>query len=187
MIQVVCVNGKPGCGKTTFEELCIQELDEPWGTKTSTIDFIKKIAMEMGWDGNKTLESRAFLSDLKDLASRAPWGDVPLMQIKKFCNEKDFSLVQYNMAKHYTVYVFVDVREPENIKKLQDELGAISVLIRREAVENIETSNHADEEVFQYDYDITIDNNGTLEDLKKTVKNFIIDLRKFKGKEMWRF
>jgi hypothetical protein len=44
-------------------------------------------------------------------------------------------------------------------------LGAKSLIVRRTEAENSKKSNHADEEVLEYQYDIEIDNNGTLLDL----------------------
>ena len=77
MVKVVVINGRPGCGKTTFEQIC-QDMCKPNLSNfqeerivqvaiTSTVDFVKEIALNCGWDGSKTLENRRFLSDLKDL------------------------------------------------------------------------------------------------------------------------
>ena len=75
------VNGRPGVGKTTFEKMVQQRVGELNCTILSTVDFIKKIAEEAGWDGEKTPESRAYLSDLKDLFTK--WLDAPFKKIKE--------------------------------------------------------------------------------------------------------
>ena len=86
MIKVVVVNGRPESGKTTFEEKCkelvnasstfwLDENKRMMVDVISTVDFIKQIAIECGWDGVKTPRNRKFLSDLKDLLTE--WNDVP--------------------------------------------------------------------------------------------------------------
>ena len=53
MIKVIIVNGRPGAGKTTFEDIC-QALMGPYCRSRSTIDKIKEVAMRARWDGKKT-------------------------------------------------------------------------------------------------------------------------------------
>ena len=173
MKNIFIVNGSPGCGKTTFEEIAAAKLHQVYRPTLicSTIDFVKDIAKECGWDGTKTPQNRKFLSDLKDLLTE--WGDVPY---HKICDDLDlfyFHLDQYDVDPSCGV-VFIDCREPAEIKKLCDGLGAKSILIDRKDVdEEAKTSNHADNEVYNYDYDIIIDNNGSLKDLENNVVEFL--------------
>lgn len=81
-------------------------------------------------------------------------------------------LAYYQAGSHPHVF-FIDDREPEHIQRLKEKLNAVTVLIRRPGDENIETSNHADANVFSYWYDYTIDNNGTLEELEEKVRDFL--------------
>ena len=79
MVKVIICNGRPGVGKTTFQEMCQIYAREEWENKirvdiTSTVDFVKDIAKQCGWDGTKDLKNRKFLSDLKDLLTE--WNDV---------------------------------------------------------------------------------------------------------------
>ena len=74
-INVVVVNGSAGAGKTTFEEMCSFILG-PYYRSRSSIDKVKEIAKNCGWDGSKDLVNRKFLSDLKDLLTE--WDDVPM-------------------------------------------------------------------------------------------------------------
>ena len=161
MVKVVVVNGRPGVGKTEFERLCAERCNlsnrmdgfVPGCSLrvdiTSTVDFIKEVARFCGWDGVKTLENRKFLSDLKDLLT--DWNDVPYKMIVEHIKSLPVS---------QDWLVFVDCREPIEIQKLKERLNATTVIIRREEVENDEVSNHADAEVFSYDYDLTIFNNS---------------------------
>lgn len=72
--------------------------------------------------------------------------------------------------------VFVMCREPKEIQRIKDKYNALTVLIRREEMERQEQSNHADSEVFNYSYDLTIFNNSDIIDLSKKAKEFLIKL-----------
>ena len=178
MVKVVIVNGRPESGKTTFEWKCRELLGASstfWFNENkrtlidiySTIDFVKEIAKQCGWDGIKSPENRKFLSNLKDLLTQ--WNDIPYKKVietakhlceDKFCCPNDWIL-------------FVDCREPEEIQKLKERLNATTVLVRRLDDEVNETSNHADANVFEYEYDYTVKNYGDLSDLIVECVNFL--------------
>ena len=94
------------------------------------------------------------------------WADVPLKKIYeriqelKEIEDKDWIL-------------FIDCREPAEIQKLKERLNATTVLIRRPGDTDIQTSNHADSEVFNYNYDLTIWNDSDIIELEKKAKEFI--------------
>ena len=167
------VNGKPCSGKDTFVNFCLEELGA-FGKLISTVDFVKKIAIKCGWDGTKDSKNRKFLSDLKDLLTN--WGDVPytktLQEIKLFYYDLEYYDVENSGV------VFIMSREPEEISRFEKELGAKSILIRRNAVEFNEQSNHADSEVLNHKYHYIIDNNDTLEELKIKAQEFCNYIKK---------
>ena len=123
-----------------------------------------------GWDGTKTLKNREFLSNLKDLLTE--WGDVPYNKIVKEIALFDYTLNQYDIDGDKG-FVFVMCREPQEIKKFVDRLGAKTVCVRRKEAENAAVSNHADANVLDYEYDYYIDNNNTLEHLQIAAKHFL--------------
>ena len=169
-LKIVVVNGRPGSGKTTFEYI-IKKKMSAFCEMRSTVDLVKEIAMfYAGWDGNKDLKSRKFLSDLKDLLTK--FDNVPFNDIVRYKDIWEDDLVRYGVIEHPHV-LLVDSREPEEIQKFKDELGAVAVLIKRAAVEDEETSNHADANVFNFDYDWVIENNGSLEDLEQKTVDFL--------------
>ncbi len=168
MTKTYIVNGYPESGKTSFELFC-KDILEDRNYKValiSTIDPIKKIALTLGWDGVKDAKGRKFLSDLKDA-------------LELYC---DFS---YNYVKdiiessEYDV-IFVDSREPPQIKRFCDTLRAQSIIVKRQCLNNTEYSNHADINVENYEYDFTIYNTSSLESLRSTSAQF---LRKYDMKE----
>lgn len=169
MIKVVIVNGRPGAGKTTFEDIC-QALMGPFCRSRSTVDRIKEVAKRAGWDGRKTLESRKFLSDLKALCRE--FNDLPFQDIKRTLRLFKSDLVNYHVDGHDAI-LLVDSREPAEIQRFKDEMDAITVLIRRAAIEEETTSNESDENVFNFDYDYTIDNNGSIDDLRVVAEEFL--------------
>lgn len=165
-----------GVGKTTFEAKCKELVaanstfwyDEKQRMAVdiiSTVDFVKQIARECGWDGVKTPRNRKFLSDLKDLLTE--WNDVPFQKV--------FDHVMYLdvFAKGFDWLLFVDCREPTEIQKMKERLNATTVLVRRLGDEVNETSNHADADVFEYEYDYTIKNYGDLSDLVVECEAFL--------------
>lgn len=183
MVKVCVINGRPGSGKTTFEQMCQQLCKTNLTTGfqkgrivqvaiTSTVDFVKEIALKCGWNGQKTFENRRFLSDLKDLLTH--WNDIPYKKILEKVKQLDW------WARYGSLdwILFVDCREPAEIQKLKERLNATTVLIRREEVEFDETSNHADADVFYYDYDLTIYNNSDIIHLEDEARKFIEYMKK---------
>lgn len=184
MVKIVLVNGRPGCGKTTFEEQCKllkyyasfskKETEKrEYAVSISTIDVVKEIAEFAGWDGTKTPENRKFLSDLKKLL--VEWNDVPYQTIKKFIDEYD---------KTGRWIIFIDSREPEEIERFKKDYNATTLLIRRLGDEAIETSNGSDAGVFDYDYDYVIKNYGDLGDLREQAITFLeyLEEKEFYGR-----
>ena len=169
-LRVVIVNGRPNAGKTTFENLCAKVVGNAYCNRRSTIDKVKEIAAQAGWNGVKDARSRKMLSDLKDIFTE--YNDMPFNDILNFLDKWEDELSHYNVGYHPHI-LFVDDREPEHIDRLKKELNAITLLIRRPIIEDKETSNHADEEVFNYEYDWVINNDSSLEDLYTQAKVFV--------------
>lgn len=165
--HIFIINGSGGVGKDTFVELVSIEVNDilkKFHTviNFSSVDKVKEIAKEIGWDGKKTEKDRKFLSDLKVLTSN--YCDMPFESIKTKVNEF--------LKDEESRFLFLHIREPEEIARAVKEFGAQTVLVIRNSVKHI-TSNMADENVFNYKYDFVIDNNGTKEELNNKAKEFI--------------
>ena len=167
-MKTVVVNGFPQVGKDEFVRCCLSELGA-FGKLISTVDFVKKIATECGWDGTKDLKNRKFLSDLKDLLTN--WGDVPYKKTLQEINMFKFDLDCWDASDKGVVFIMC--REPKEIERFERELNAKSLLIRRASVEFEQQSNHADSEVLNHKYDYIIENNGTIDELKEKAKEFL--------------
>lgn len=165
--QIFIINGSGGVGKDTFVELVSIELNDilkKFHTviNFSSVDKVKDIAREIGWSGKKTEKDRKFLSDLKILTSE--YCDMPFKSMEKRVNEF--------LKDEESKLLFLHIREPEEIARAVKEFGAKTILVIRNAVKHI-TSNIADENVFNYNYDFVIENNGTINELNEKVKVFV--------------
>ena len=69
-------------------------------------------------------------------------------------------------------FLFLHIREPENIARAVMAFGAKSLLVKRSGLENI-TSNYSDANVDNYDYDFVIENNGGLNELELSAFEFV--------------
>ena len=176
-MQVVVINGMPRAGKDQFVQFCQEHMT--WCKNISTVDFVKQAANFCGWDGTKTPKNRAFLSDLKDLLTK--WDDVPFKKVKRAAENYNSEAISYDFDTD-EVLVFIHCREPEEIAKFVKEMNAKTLLIRRESVETTNQSNHADAEVFNYDYDYCVQNNGSLEELEQKAIAFLREI--FQGKDL---
>lgn len=173
MINVIVVNGPARVGKDTFVMYCLGQLG-PHGYQLSTVDLVKDLARQAGWDGVKTPEARKGLSDLKDLLTN--WLDTPFNEIKKKVNELEYMCEQYDLNPN-SIYLFVYCREPEEIQRIVDEFNAKTLIVRSSGLGIVQTSNHADENVYNYEYDYTIWNNEGLNELKESAINFLKEIK----------
>ena len=156
--QIYITNGMARCGKDTFAQI----LNEIVPTlKYSSIDKVKSIAKQCGWNGGKSEKDRKFLSDLKQLTTEY--------------SDMSFEDIRYNIDKfkHEDIYevMLIDIREPKEIEKAKKTFNAKTILIENNRVKNI-NSNNSDANVFDYTYDFVIQNNGTLDEFRNNIYKF---------------
>ncbi len=165
MKKIVCIlNGMGGSGKDTFANFVADIIPSK---HISIVEPPKKFARLMGWDGGKSEKDRKFLYELKHLM------DV--------YNDYNFQYVREEVEKFKaddnTNILFVDMRELYQIKRAKSEFDAVTVFIVRNNIKMI-TTNSADSQTLEdYQYDIYIDNNSSLEDLKEEAMKFVISLK----------
>lgn len=166
-------------GKDTFCDLCLNYMTARgiMGGKISTIDFVKRVATQVGWNGLKEPKDRKFLSDLKDLLTE--YNDAPFTIVEEQIRQTYFHFTKEMGVPEDKIVFFIHCREPKEIQKFVDRLGAETLIIRREEVEKLPQSNHADEEVLNYDYTYEINNNAGIDELEKEAIKFIDNLVKF--------
>lgn len=163
MKKVIILNGYPKSGKTAFE-LILARLTLV--LIRSSVDCVKEIAMKyFEWNGIKDEETRKFLSNLKRMFS------------------EEFDYIFQDLHKTYAKFMesdaellLIDSREPDEIRRLQQEFNAITVFVQRKNCQKI-MSNPSDANVENFKYDYYIDNNGTLEDLEQKAVELLSKLK----------
>ena len=180
--KVVIINGKPQSGKDTFCKYAQGYCDDDESANTliiSSVDPLKEMLTQLGWDGTKTDKIRDMLMDMKQLWVQNQDGPTMflfnnILEFHKACTGED------NI-------VFVHIREPEEIKKLVNALtgfesmgiDVISLLIIRESGEDTpnqpaETRRSDDEALINsYKYDVTINNDEDLIKLHELAAEFV--------------
>ena len=91
---------------------------------------------------------------------------------------RDFSKGDLQLGPKEPIF-FVHAREPKDLKRWKDEHGARALLIQRPNIEGV-YGNHADDQVFNYSYDYTLYNTGTLDELYELAQSFIEQIREEK-------
>lgn len=71
--------------------------------------------------------------------------------------------------------LFLHIREPKEIERAKVAFGAKTILIKRDNARQVK-SNQSDANVFEYSYDIIVNNNLDLIDLRNIAQEFIQDL-----------
>jgi hypothetical protein len=160
---VLIVNGKPRAGKDTFAML-LNKYERVY--KYSAIDKIKQIAIGCGWKGGKSEKDRKFLSDLKMLTTE--YSDVAF-------NDLLDKVMDFYDNKIHEHLLLIDIREPEEIQRAAEVFDAITVFIKNDNVPEI-TSNEADANVEDFEYDYYIENNGTIEEFEESIKTFYYNI-----------
>lgn len=161
--KIFVINGSGGVGKDTFVNMVAKYVPT---INFSSIDKVKEIAKLAGWKGGKTDEDRKFLSVLKDLI--AEYNDMPYeSMVERIKNFKEDTVNEF---------LFLHIREPEEIKRIASEYDVFTILIKR-PIKHI-TSNKADAEVDNYRYDLVIENYGDLAELNELAKGFVDSVKK---------
>ena len=174
--QIFIINGSGGVGKDTFTEVVKSQasIKNIKVGNYSSVSKVKEVAKIIGWNGSKSERDRKFLSDLKLLTTE--YNDMALNDMKEFAN--NFMNIANDGA---TKVLFLHIREPKEIKRASREFAKIgydvkTILVRRDSVKHI-TSNIADKDVYNYHYDVIINNNGDFATLQEIANDFIDDFK----------
>ena len=160
MKKVYITNGSGFNGKDSFSKLLNKYIPT---FKYSSIDLVKEMLRTVGVEENpKTEEKRLLYSDMKDRLTK--YDDIPFKDVESM-------VIDFKNNRIDAEVLLIDIREPEEIARATTTFGAEAILIRNPNVEKI-TSNHADRDVENYNYDYIIENDGTLEQLDNVAKLF---------------
>lgn len=168
--HIFIINGSGGAGKDTFVKLVKAELNDIFKRLNtvdnySSVDKLKEIAHEFGYNYGKTEKDRKFISDLKQLVGS--YSDMPFK-----CMEEKVNQFLKNDSE---IILFLHIREPNEIKRAAFKFQAKTILIKNNTIKHI-VSNISDRNVFKYNYDFIIKNSGTIDDLYEKAVEFINNL-----------
>lgn len=179
-INIIIINGKPRSGKDTvigyMKKYCdINECARCYSY--STIDPVKDVLRNLGWNGEKTDEVRNMLSSMKQFWINTC--DGPL----KYCMDTIFQCM--NMDTDDDMVLVFQIREPDEIHKLINAIKPIelaynlnvsTLLVYRSEASQKHHGNKSDNDVAEYVYDKSICNNSSIEDLWTVVKEYMDNL-----------
>ena len=170
-MKIICVNGYARSGKDSFCDAIFYNrgLVYPF----STIDEIKKVALQFGWDGKKDAKGRKLLSDLKDCLTE--YDNLPTKYIIEQIKVR-LDIIQEKEIYNNVIFL-VQMREPKEIKYWKENYGAKALLITRPNSEK-EWGNHADDEVLNAEYDYVLENISDLKTWEMKSIEFIDEVRK---------
>lgn len=171
-MKIVCISGKAQHGKDTTAKL-LEEILEAQGNRVLIAhygDLVKYVCKTFfGWDGKKDEKGRTLLQRVGTDKIRAVspdyWVDFIVSILDIFCDEWDYVLIpDTRFPNEYEIYeiygmdaILLRVVRPNFVSPLTEE-----------------QQKHASETALDdYQYDATIVNSGSLEDLKEAVNNFV--------------
>lgn len=167
-LHLFVINGQNRVGKNSFTGFVCDMLKANYGWNVyemSSVDKVKEAAILLGWDGIKDETGRLLLSDLKDMSTERCNGPMKYMRSKI----NDFQ------ALYGGGFIVAHIREPSEITKfLQEFPKTKTILVKRDG--SIAANNHADQNVENYTYDITVSNNEGLQELRDKARLFSTQL-----------
>lgn len=159
----IVINGGGGAGKDTLCDFAAKHFAT---VNVSTIDPIKKIAAENGWQGEKTPEARRFLAELKRVFSE--YNDLPT----EYVVGKYREFLESNAE-----LFFVHIREGEQIAHFIEKAspigGNIKTLLIRSKRCSANYGNSSDDDVEKYSYDYIYNNDLPLDEVEADFIKFL--------------
>lgn len=173
MIHIFVLNGSPRSGKDTFCTLM-----EKYGVVKhySYVDFTRTMLDKMRVDyRKKTDKDRQLLETINNALET--YDDIPMKDIGENV------LYAISKADFRNLFIFVDIRKPENIKRFLEKYPDAKTLYIDDGKE-LSNATESDHSVKDYDYDYYIMNDSSLDDLQKKVDSFVREISTKGMKEM---
>ena len=154
----LCISGKATSGKTTAAQIICEEfLAESFAFG----DGVKRVALELGWNGKKDTRGRKLLQDIGRVG-REYNGDIWLnksIQEAKSCAPWDKD----------AICVFSDCRYPNEIEQVKQEMyNVITMRVERDGVKALKDDSETSLDNYG-NWDIVVENNGSLEEFRSKI------------------
>lgn len=165
MKKIIIINGEGGVGK---DMLCDITKKYYKTENVSSIEPIKHIAKQIGWNGIKDDKSRKFLSELKRISIE--YNNYPTCYLL----EKVLNFLEGEKE-----ILFVQIREPSEIKKFKSTVKQkfnviCDTLLIKRGDKSKKWENSSDDNIKNYDYDNIYINNLPVNQVEQ---DFILFLR----------
>lgn len=165
MRKIFILNGAAGAGKDTFANILSNYAKV---THISSITPVKNAAKALGWNGDKTAESRQFLCDFKEFLNAKS------NYIWDYLDKCVANFIDKNKHENGDSRILlIDIRECADIEKAVNRYNAQTIFIHRSESEKNAPKNKADANVKSYVYDYYIDNEGSLEQFEINIVKFL--------------
>lgn len=175
--RVIIINGAPTSGKDTFVDMAAQycDMDESANVfNISSVDPIKDMLAGFGWDGQKSDNMRGMIAGIKQMWIDTQNGPTTFL----FTNIFNYHVMHVDEDN----LIFCHIREPEEIGKLVKVLDGMNVMnidVKTMLISRMGVGSESDREsddinnICAYNYDIIINNDGTLDQLQEMMENFV--------------
>lgn len=174
--KTIIINGVARSGKDTFINYCQTIMTDSYIYNLSTITPVKELLTSLLGDVEKNNKYRKLLSDVK--MSLIEYNDYPYTWvINQMQNKIQMDIDRFNIF-------FIHCREPIEIEKFKTRLVNCDTLLITKPDLDI-PNNLADQNVNNYKYNYTINNNGSLTDLRHQASIFCNAVLIFKNNRYW--
>ena len=154
----LCISGKATSGKTTAAQIICSEF---CAASFAFGDEVKRVALELGWDGKKDTRGRRLLQDIGRVGREYNsdlWVNKSIRQAKS-----------YAPWQRDSICIFSDCRYPNEIARVKQEMyNVITMRIERDGVELLKDDSETALDSYG-SWDIVVENNGTLEEFKSKI------------------
>ena len=154
----LCISGKATSGKTTAAQvICEEFLAESFAFG----DGVKRVALELGWDGKKDARGRKLLQSIGRVGREYNsdlWVNKSIQEAKR--------LSPWNKD---SICIFSDCRYPNEIARVKQEMyNVITMRVERGGVKALKDNSETSLDNYG-NWDIVVDNNGSLDEFRSKV------------------
>ena len=165
-MAIIMLAGKAGARKDTVADIIVSNVDR--SKKFAFADDLKLIAKHLGWDGKKDDRGRLLLQQLGALGRR--------YNINVWANQVMWKIEDELLDTTNNTFVISDFRFPneyEVLRKRYFDVVTVNIIGRQRRLSQEAAKDVSENSLKDFRFDFTINNNGSLEDLKHKVLKIV--------------